>query len=357
MRVSLWSLVLGVAFAAAPKFQPPVLPDPVDPGAAASPYERPEDASALDGQVGGLDLTSLSRSIVTFTLTADMSALAAIDAAGEEALLRQVAADPRWRLVQWGGALVAFRRVKAEDSWTTTLRGYHKSADGTWRAALRFSPYTQEMPWATSPLVGRAKASAPSIDAKAFRYPGKAGWQGTALSWEGPEVALEVFEAGASDELPHTAEMLGTVPSYVASVSARRADVAAKGFTVAGMPAKEPAFGEPSVAVISPGPGELEVRARVHLDNPGVTWVRVLDDKLAPWEDRAVAAGTRELIGWSSDAEVLFYLQGRFPVPAGAAFSGTIEVWHQPIASIREPSKPVGAPVRLGAFPVKVPAR
>jgi hypothetical protein len=114
------------------------------------------------------------------------------------------------------------------------------------------------------------------------------------------------------------------------------------------LPTGEPKTGEPQAAVAGAG-RMLDVSARVRPSGPGVVWARVLDGQLRPWEEAAVAAGTRERIGWSTDPKQLWWMQGAFPVPAGASFSGTLEIWFQPDAG--------GAPEHLLASPIKVPKR
>ena len=103
------------------------------------------------------------------------------------------------------------------------------------------------------------------------------------------------------------------------------------------------------MTLTSPAAGEVEVRAWLHTPDPGTTWARFLDTELKPWEEDAFAAGTREILGASRDAKQLFYLQGRFPVPAGQGLSGTVEFWHHPDDG--------GAVTRIAAFPITLPER
>lgn len=354
--MNLLAFALASALAAAPPpFTPPRLPDGIDPGDTASPWEPAADLPLRGGS--SLELTSLTRTITTFTLGADVSALSTIDAAAEQAVLRHVAADPRWRLVVHQGALIAYRRTKDGPEWTCPMRGYTVDGPSLWRAAIRFTPWSPDAAWATSKVVAHADASAAEIQATGFAYGAHPGWDATALSWSGPEVSLELFEAGAADDLPHTAELLGIVPSYLGGLTTLAGTVPTQGWATGYLPAKEPKRGEPTVDVTSPGPGELEVRARMHVPGPGITWVRILDGELHPWEEQAVGVGTREIIGWADDEKALFYLQGRFPVPAGSAFTATIEVWHLPVATTADLVRPTGTPIRIGAFPVKVPRR
>lgn len=336
---------------------PPAVPNAVDPGQARSPYEALLEPS-LAGSSAQLDLTTLKRTITKFTLTSDVSPLTKITAAEKPAVIHQFAVDPRWRLVQWDGAIVAFRRAKdAVGEWTAPTRGYHASEAGVWRGAVRFTPWKADVPWVKSELIGRAPASSGSIEAKAFSFSPHPGWKATALSWSGPEVSLEVFEASASDDLENTSLMLSIVPGYVTSILTDIDVVRTRGYTVGMLPAQEPQRGEPKMAISSPSAGELEIRARLHLAGPGITWIRVLDANLKPWEELAVGAGTREILGWSERSDELFYMQGRFPVPAGLPFSGTAEVWFQKTTdgvTFRPDATP---PVRLGAFPVTIPKR
>ena len=115
------------------------------------------------------------------------------------------------------------------------------------------------------------------------------------------------------------------------------------------LPNGEPLQSGPTVEVNAVERGVLETRARVNPEAPGWTWVRFLDGDLNAWEEEAVAAGTRERVGWSKDPTQRFYLEGTFPVPRGRKFSGTLEVWFQ--------GDDGSAPRRLDAMPVTVPKR
>ncbi|MBW1881475.1 MAG: hypothetical protein JRJ84_24220 [Deltaproteobacteria bacterium] len=115
------------------------------------------------------------------------------------------------------------------------------------------------------------------------------------------------------------------------------------------LPTGEPIRKRSSPEVNSHGRGLLEIRARVNPGAPGWTWARILDSDLEVWEERAVAAGTRERVGWSAEPAEQFYFQAAFPVPRGKRFSGSVELWFQADAG--------GPPIRLDATPITIPKR
>jgi hypothetical protein len=336
------TLLFALALAQEP-FRPPVVPVPEPAGAVPSPYEGQLAVPAVD--------VASRVALVTKVQGIDMRGIAA-GAAASAALTRQLAADPRWRVVDWDGARVAYLRVADGKEWTVPLRGYHAGADGVWRTAVVLRPWAPTSVWATSPLVSRVPASATTLAVQELHYVGDAEWRAAAWEWGEPGAVLQVYEAGPRavvSALPRTGEALATVPHQVARIAGAAGEIDAQGFAAALLPGRGTRSGEPTVTIASPAGGELEVRAWLHTPGTGVTWARVLDGDLAPWEEAAVAAGTREVIGASGNPKHLFYLQGRFPVPAGPAFTGTVEFWHQPDAG--------GAPARLGAFPITVPSR
>ena len=327
---------------ALPPYRPPVVPTPQPVEAVPSPYEGQLVVPAVD---------VATRVVLKNTIRYDVQGLAA-GAGAAQALERQLAADPRWRVVDWDGGRVAYLRVADAKEWTVPLRGYHKTTEGVWRTAIVLEPWSPTSVWVTSPLVGHAAAAAPAIGIAQINYEGDPAWRAVAWEWGDPGTALEVFEAGPRatvDTMPHTNDALGNVPSLMARVGSAAAEIDAKGFAAALLPGRAGRSGEPTMTLASPASGELEVRAWLHTPGPGVTWGRVLDTQLQPWEEEAVAAGTREILGASSDPKQLFYLQGRFPVPAGPAMSGTVEFWHQPDGG--------GEVRRIAAFPITVPGR
>jgi hypothetical protein len=329
-----------VAFGAPPL--PPTVAPPSNPGSASSPYAPPD--SWLTGEAGSLDIEALATVLRGFDITADSSGVAAVTVANAGAVLRQLAADARFRVTEEDGAIVAYRRVRDGNEWTTGYHGYQSTKKGAWRALIRMSPYLRS-PWNDSKLVSRTDALAGKISCIAFHPTSHGDLDTVALQWNGPVASLEVLDAG-DDELPGVQEALGYLPSYLSGIASDADEINTKGYTAVFNAPRDPRRGEPTVDVTSPQPKELEVRARIHTSQKGVTWVRLLDDTLRPWEVDAVASGTREMVGWSSDPKEVFYLQGRFFVPSGPKFSGTAEIWFQADGK---------APERLGAFNVNVP--
>ena len=160
-------------------------------------------------------------------------------------------------------------------------------------------------------------------------------------------MAYEFYEAGRDvGDLERTAAELTKLPGFLtlATVSS----VERSGFSKPAMPKGGVQEGEPNFEVTAASNGQLDLRGWVHVPGRGITWARILDTELAPWEEAAVATGTREIVGWSDTPETLFYMQGCFPVSPGPRMSATVEIWHQPDG---------GDPLRVGAFPITIPDR
>jgi len=343
-----WMLLfLATAMAQDVPFKPPTIPTPTDPGQDASPYESRLQVPDLNkGSEGSFDLEGLAYVKTRFTITANLTALNQVDHDRQEGFLRHVAADPRWRLVAWDGAIVAFKRVAEDERWTVPLRGYHETDKSAWRAALRFTPWKKGAPWYDSPLVSNAKSDDPKIKLAVFTLEDHRDLQAVAMSWKGPAVAYELYEAAREVELTRTQTELTTLPGFITLASLP--GVERKGYSQPAMPKDGVQSGEPTFEITPAADGHLDLHGWMHVPGRGITWARILDTELKPWEEAAVATGTREIIGWSSDPETLFYMQGRFPVPKGKHMSATVEIWHQPDG---------GEPTRVGAFPVTVPDR
>jgi hypothetical protein len=312
---------------------------PSDPGFARSPYQTPEQVPPLGGASGSLDLNTLGRTITTFTLEADVSELDRVTAANRGQVLAGLMADPRWRVVDEGANVVAYRRTQDGGAWSVPFAGFHRGDADAWRAAVRCGKRPPADSW-LGPQVGHALASAPSIKVQSFHPRVPAGWAAMAASWDGKECALEIYEAQAGKDLDltHTASLIAIAPQQLGAL------VDGVDYTY---PRGEPVVGEPKVTV-GWRAGQLDVRGRAHPPGPGVIWVRLVDPAGLAWEERWVGVGTRERIGWSAKPEQMYYFQGAFPVPKGPGFAGTAEVWFQPAT---------GAASRLHAVPVTVPAR
>lgn len=309
-----------------------------DPGVARSAYEKPEMVPPLAGAKGSLDLGSLGTTITTFTLEADVSGVDAVQGAARQKVLERLMIDPRWRVVDDAGTTTAYLRTSGADGWTVPYAGFHRTDAEAWRVALRCGKRPPADPW-LGPQVAHTLAASPKSKVNVFHPRIPPGWSAVAVSWDGRECALEVYEGHAGDDLdlPHLVEVIGVVPGLLTSYAS------ASDYPVRGEPASVPA----SVAITWRA-GQLDVRARAHPPEPGVTWVRILDEKGAVWEERAVGTGTRERLGWSADPAQMYYLQGSFPVPAGPGFGGTAEVWFQAAGQ---------AATKLHTVPVAVPVR
>jgi hypothetical protein len=325
----------------------------IDPGTAPSPYDTLLPVPQLASRGSDFDLELLGYRYTVYRIKADFSALASVRSTDTAVVHRHLAADPRWRVGVWDGAVVAFQRTGGHaGGWTVPRHGYHMASDSIWRTGIRFSPWSVRSPWASDELVTRVPATQTLLNLRAFELaegPG-AGMRTTALTVEGRALSVDVFEATTGTNIDVTATALYDVPRTVAGICAQREAVQKRGFNPLVMPHTEPATQtQPHVGISSPGAGLLEVKGRINPRRPGWTWLRIVDERRRSWETTAVAAGTREAVGWSPDPETQFYFQSQFAVSPGRPFPATAEVWFAANDTQRAE--------RLAAFPVTVPQR
>lgn len=307
---------------------PPV--DPVDPGPGGYPYAR--SLPGLDGASTTLDLEALTTVRSVFRVEVDTSAVDTITADNRDLVARHLAADPRWRLVEHDGVLVAYARQAVDEQLIGSPDGFWMDDTTAVRVGIRLDPWPDDSAWAQNPLVHHAPASPEALNIESFvlrEEPWKS-WTATALSIDGSTASLDIYEAGTESTRAHTGTALGTSLDLLRIVVPHASRVTTKGYVDFALPSGEPASGTPVVAVSTPAPGTLNIEARVNPGAPGWTWVRLLDDQLQPWESEAVGLATREQVGWSARPEQLFLLQSTFILPNSTALPTTAEVWFQP---------------------------
>jgi hypothetical protein len=283
-----------------------------------------------------------------FTWTGDFDGLAVTEE-GARSVVRHLAADPRWRVGVWDGVLVAFERRKEEERWIVPRHGFHSQPDRSWRGAIRFEDWPSDSDWTTSARVTRVGYQATSIPATAFAPGGDSALIATALTVDAPALAVDVYEASPARARVYTKTSIRELPFFIQTLEFEIRRIRREGYVQSQMPSGQPAKGLPQLEVTSPAPGLLEVTGRVNPGGKGWTWIRILDTDMQPWEVDAIAAATREVVGWSPNPKEQFYFQSQFSVPSGPPYSGTVEVWFA--------GDPDGRPERLGAFPVDIPER
>ena len=303
---------------------------PAIPATTTTPQDDRLATPPLGALSGNLDL-SLTRSITTFDVEVDVSVLNEVDSGNWNAMFQQLAADPRWRVTEYQNAIVALQRIPDPDGrWTLPRHGYHTDASGyTWRALLRFTAWDHDHPWADSETIARVPASSSSLTLAPVLVQ-REPWLGqhvTALVVEGRDLSLEIHEIGPPDSRPNTFEKLGTVPQFVSNALSRLEAIRAVGFDRMLLPLGEPGA-DPSV-MVQAREGLLTLRARLNPGEPGWSWARITRKKHV-WNEAAVAAATREAVGYSTDPSELFLMQGEIPIPKGLALDGTLEIWFQP---------------------------
>jgi hypothetical protein len=280
----------------------------------------------LDASATGLDLKTLARSKVTFTLSVADPGLVGMNAMTRRGLELHLAADARWRVTSRNGSVMAIRRAETAEGWTVDVDGVHESAQGAWHAALMLGGETRDSPWSSGSLVSHGDFGGEPIELVTAKL-AKGPWQGhaaSALFVSGPGVALRLFEAGADTGREHTTGLIEALDEELARSIAVADMTIADGYAMMAMPRGEP--GKPHPLTLSEKGEDLEVRARLDPGAAGWTWVRLMV-KGKSWEEDAVAAGTRERIGHSAQGGAGFLLQGRFPRSANLKGSVVAEVW------------------------------
>lgn len=297
-------------------------------GGLDTPYDD-SMAPPLDGDRTALDLKSLVRSTLDYDIQMDTSAIAELNEAGRDALLIHLAADPRWRVYEEEDVLVAARRVQTPRGWTVPNTGYHPGPNGPWRVMLRFGELPADHAWQTSPYVAKVPADAGRAKLQGF-VPESSVYEGmviTAMRVLGPQVSLDVYETSPEDGRPRTGDALGEVPPTVSNAAMLGSRLVANGHEPMLLPTASGAGR--ALEIERPRQGELAWTTQVNPGEPGWVWLRLMRDGQA-WEEVAVAAATRERVGFATSGTRTFLAQSRFPVPSGEAFPATAEVWFLP---------------------------
>lgn len=297
-------------------------------GGLDTPYDD-DSAPPLDGDRTALDLKSLVRSKLDYDIQMQTDPLATLSAAGRDALLVHLAADPRWRVYEEEDVLVAARRVATPRGWTVPNTGYHPGPDGPWRVLLRFGPLPEDHPWATSPFVAEVAADAGQASVEGF-VPRSSVYEGlviTALRIVGERVALEIYETSPEDVRPRTGDALAEVPPTVSNAAMLADRLLANGHEPLLLP--PPTAASRPLELERPREGELAWAAQVNPEESGWVWLKLVKDG-RPWEEVAVTGGTRERVGHAIGSARTFLVQSRFPVPSGGSFPATAEVWFLP---------------------------
>lgn len=313
-----------------------------------SPYAA--RGPALTGSTDTLDITTMRRAVLLFELGLPDLGLAGVGASELTVLRRTLAADPGWRLAGSPGQLIAVARRAEGGAWSSAASSYHEDQGTLSRVSVRFGPWPAADPWATSALVVRATPSTAKVKLAPATLQ-EAPWTGrkaTALSVDGPGVGYDIFEAGLTDQRPATTAAVLELGELFQRTWATVDIVLSRGVDGMLLPAGEPGVAG-ALSLRSPGPGLVTLSARANPGEEGWTWLRLLVAG-RPWEEQGVAAGTREVIGYSSTPAQGFYMESTFALPSGSALPATAELWFLPLSG-------VGTPRRLSVAEVVVPPR
>lgn len=330
---------LAPGLSAAPAAGAPPMPALVPPADAPS-------IPSLSGSVNAVELVGSNKSRLVFTLGGDLTALNSIDESELATLTEHLAANPRWRLTRWEGALIAMLRV--DDSAlgrTVPWAGYHQAADAQWRASLRLSARDESSAWRSSSLVNRFSPEDNSLKINGWQPDGEGmyAWRSAALEANGPVVALELHELSPTLELSHTAEALRQAMRSLLNFDQFKEDGDAQSAPWGWLPPGEPSP-DPAGIWVTSTPQGLDLRGRLNPGAPGWTWARITDAQGRSWLEELVAAATLERIGWSDQSSQTFWFQGRVPTDLPLPPGAVVEAWFLADRG--------GEPVRIGRWSV-----
>lgn len=325
---------------------------PLIPAALSLPTDRAPVYANLD-EVPALlgsnfDLTSLSRTELTWTIGSDVSFLDDLD---EAVVLKQLAADPRWRVGREEGGVVAVSRQPVAGkltTWSMPWHGYVVGESDCARTGLTFTDRTRTWAWSDSELVATTASTDAEHRMSGVRLLGRAcrDQMGSALVIQGP-IALEIFESSHDDSRKHTVSVFEDV-QQLREVALRGKQIARDGYSAALLPEAGVRIGHPSLE-LEPSPSGIALEAWQNVGAAGWSWLRVLDADLHPWEEAAIATATLERVGWSPDVQERFLMQAEIPLPEGNGFAGTAEIW---VVLDGE-----DMPTRVDTAPIKIPSR
>ncbi len=330
----------------------PIAADPPQFNRAMVPYHDDPGAPPIAGDPQGLDLERLARSRTTFTLSTDRPVLGALGQVDPNFLRANLEADPRWRVgLDASGQALACPRERAGASWVTPAHGYlsQSGRPQRWRYCVRFGPRPVDHPWSNSPLVAHNPPESLALKVAAVRLDqgAWAGWQGAALTIDGPQVSVELHEASPHLDMHATATALAELQARIENLVGVANRENPQRAALSGLPAGEPVMGQLGLRCEAAGE-QIHVLGRLRVESQGWTWIRPLDSQGQPTPHAAaVQRQSAERIGLAPSPESGMSLESRLSRNslAGAA---RIEAWHQPDAG--------GPPIAVGAWPLECPS-
>lgn len=287
----------------------------------------------LAGSTEPMVIEGLTRSIITFTLGADLSPLGRIDSAEAAMAATHLEAHPRFRVTRWEGATMAMLRVDdAALGRTVPWGGYHAADDGgvdsRWRAALRLRPRAPGAEWTDSPLVDRYEPQDAVLKIHAFQPLGEStyDWRAAAVEVRGKELVLELHELSEDLSLQAISTAIKFITTDLLSLDRfyDQNDLSVQPW--GWLPPGEPTRDAKGLYLATTDAG-LDVRGRLNPGAAGWTWVRITDGRGYPWLEELTAAATLERIGWATDPDQSFWFQGRVPTDTPLPPGAVVEAW------------------------------
>jgi hypothetical protein len=279
--------------------------------------------------------------VETVTLVTQPPVLALLNARARDLLLRQLASDAAWRVTRFAagdsaaGALVAVKRQHVEGElpseaqiaagapprppWRWTRNGFVTEIDGGMARQTRLlirldAPAgAGDPPWIDGAVASKAALDAATIPLRLFRSDGDVPLQESYLVLDGPDIAIEIFEADADPRRLFTAAAVAEARALLQAAAAQAAsgsELDRSRLTPGSILAAE----RPTMRIDAEGePGRLAVSGYVNPQAPGWLYLKLLDAATgAALQSAREQQDTVEYVGWSADPREQFY----FDLPA-----------------------------------------
>jgi hypothetical protein len=271
------------------------------------------------------------------TLHIEQLDLAYFSGTNAEILQRHLAASPEWKVFDERGEVVGYSRTLSGDRWTVSLNGYkttgHSRSRVQTRKCFRFTQegggpfsneYNRDMTVVVGPQSGKTNLRLRKSNQGVESY----------LAVGQPDLWFEFFEQTKKEDREYTRETLDWLAAYLREVKRSQAQIPNIGFVPKLMPDGGVRNGKPTLDVLDGFQGGIyDVFAWVNPGMRGQAFLRVYNvqsDQLLS-ADR-VFGKSNEYIGWSEDADQLFFYNAHVTIYEGDwdhHYAARFELWHR----------------------------
>lgn len=258
-----------------------------------------------------------------------------------ELLLRYLCSSAEWRVTRFGetpvieGTLVALKRSKSEDGWSTTLHGY--VADFTKdtllqsRVMLRLQPYKNrsEDGWIRNNWYDKGAIGDSGVELNMYKPKYEQPGIESYLVLEGEGVWLEIYEQAESGDRAFTQRAVNEINEELRHLLDN-------GFSSTQLPQASTKISDKSEILVLDGmqPGIYMASGYVNPGEPGWTYFKVFNTEtgvevMYEMEQKR----TIEYVGWSSDPKEKFFFDSEVWCKEGDwehEYPARFELWFVP---------------------------